>query len=66
MPNGNNKNDNMPMEEIKKEQKMKIINNVNINNIENLKQNLNFNVNKGFLQNRFISNNIPPLMINKA
>jgi hypothetical protein len=66
MPNGNNKNDNMPMEEIKKEQKMKIINNVNIKNIENLKQNLNFNVNNGFLQNRFISNNIPPLMNNKA
>ena len=42
MPNGNNKNDNMPMKEIKKEQKMKIINNVNIKNIENLKQNLNF------------------------
>ena len=65
-PNGKNKNDNMPMEEIKKEQKMKIITNVNINNIENLKQNLNFNVNNGFLQNRFNSNNIPPLMSNKA
>ena len=66
IPNGKNKNDNMSMEEIKKEQKMKIINNIINKNIENLKQNLNFNVNNGFLQNRFNPNNIPPLMSNKA